>query len=169
MNPNSFLTVPLARPLRLLALFTVATASLGGCGGASAPTATPPPPPPPPSPPLVLDFAAIEGVWIGEVLESGPGELLITYEATLEFTEGAVKDRKVGTVDYSILNCGGDLLALVADGADYAVTEDLTYGTNLCRNGEIRLQLDTDEAELDYKWYTIQGELHATGTLTQLD
>jgi len=163
MSLNSFLTVPLARPLRLLALFTVATASLGGCGGASAPTA-PPPPPPPPSP--VLDFAAIAGVWVGEVTERVL-DRFNTYEATLEFTAGAQEGLKVGTVDYG--DCGGDLLALKADGADYAVTENLTYGLNVCRDGEIRLQLDTDEAELDYKWYTIQGELHATATLTQLE
>jgi len=34
-------------------------------------------------------------------------------------------------------------------------------------DGEIRLRLDTDETELEYKWYTLQGELHATATLTR--
>ena len=91
------------------------------------------------------------------------------YPATLELTQGAAKGRVVGTVDYGTppVACGGDLRALEADGADYAVTEALTYGADICRNGEIRLRLDTDETELEYKWYTLQGELHATATLTR--
>lgn len=95
---------------------------------------------------------------------------IVTYPATLKFLEGAAKGRVVGTVDYGtppFFTCGGELEALEADGADYAVTEFLTYGTDLCRNGEIRLRLDTDETELEYKWYTLQGELHATATLTR--
>ncbi len=94
---------------------------------------------------------------------------IVIYPGTLKFLEGAAKGRVVGTVDYGLspVTCGGDLRALEADGADYAVTEALTYGTDICRNGEIRLRLDTDETELEYKWYTLQGELHATATLTR--
>ncbi len=97
MNLNRFPTVPLAGPLRLLALFTVATASIGGCGGGSAPTAGEAEPPPPPA--EVISYASIAGVWVGEVTENVAGRINM-YPATLEFSEGAVKDRKVGTVDY---------------------------------------------------------------------
>ncbi len=97
MNLNRFLTVPFARPLRLLALFTVATASIGGCGGGSAPTAGAAEPPPPPA--EVISFASIAGVWVGEVTETVAGRINM-YPATLELTQGAAKGRVVGTVDY---------------------------------------------------------------------
>lgn len=166
MTLDRFLTVPLARPLRLLALFTAAAASIGGCGGGSAPTAAEAEPPPPPA--EVISFATIAGVWVGEVTETVAGRINM-YPATLELTQGAVKGRKVGTIDYGTppVVCGGNLLAREAiEGADYAVTEQLTYGTNICRDGEIRLQLNTDDTDLDYKWY-FRDVLHATATLTR--
>lgn len=166
MNLNRFLTVPLARPLRLLTLFTVATASIGGCGGGSAPTAGQAEPPPPPA--EVISYASIAGVWVGEVTEPVAGRINM-YPATLALTQGAATGQKVGTIDYGTppVACGGNLLARKArEGADYAVTEQLTYGTNICRDGDIRLQLDTDETELDYKWY-FRDVVHATATLTR--
>ena len=135
---------------------------IAGCSS-SAPTGGEAPPAPPPP---VLDYTRIAGEWAGEVTERVL-DREITYEAVLELSEGAAEGRNVGTVDYG--NCGGNLLALDVDGPNYAVTEQLTYGLDECRNGTVRLRLDTEEIALDYEWYTASGELHATGVLTRLD
>jgi hypothetical protein len=114
-----------------------------------------------------LDFSSIAGDWGGEVTETVL-DFVITYDAALQLATSAQQQRKIGTIDYAgELQCGGDVLASQSEGSDYALEERLSYGTDRCRNGIIRLRHDSDTGSLSYEWYTTAGELHATAELTR--
>jgi len=140
------------------------TLALAACSSTTAPGSADAPPPPPPAPAPVLDFAPIAGAWEGTVTEIRqpavyPVQIAVNAEAAL----GA----RVGTVDYGVDWCGGNLMAREASDGSYEFDEFLTYGSGCVQGGRVRLIHNSAAGTLDYEWYVPSGALSATAELTR--
>ena len=79
-----------------------------------------------------LSYAAVAGKWSGIVSETVPDT---SYLTTLTLMREAEAGGKIGSIDYTVLQCGGDLFALHAADPVYRVSEGLTYGSDRCTRG----------------------------------
>lgn len=107
------------------------------------------------------------GTWAGTGTQTNPGD---EWTITLTLTAGPVGS-VVGTVDYSELACGGELIflgpAAEVEGVlpSIQLSEDITYGENACIDGgafELWLLSDT---LLSFYWQSPDGTTTAGGKI----
>ena len=119
-------------------------------------------PPPPPAP--VLHFAPIAGAWEGTVTEIRQPAV---YPVQIALDAEAAFGARVGTVDYGVDWCGGNLIAREASDGSYEFDEFLTYGSGCVQGARVRLIHNSAAGTLDYEWYSPSGALSATAELTR--
>ncbi len=151
-----------AKPAALLIAGSFLGLALAGCGGDDGP-------PTGPADELLLSYAPIAGVWVGDATttQTDPPQ---QFSVRLSIGESAMKDDSVGTVHYQgsdpAFECSGTLFAEAVDGDVYEVIHALESGQGCAQRAQIHLTHDAAQARLSFESF-IDGVLSSSGRLSR--